>query len=88
MPEYVDHPVKDQRTWEENVKWRLDPPTPQRYADLEQRMQRAREAAGRGERIVAGMIGGYIPVCDHAVPTEVSFENYLHYRRRCLELGG
>ena len=25
MPEYVDHPVKDLRTWEENVKWRLDP---------------------------------------------------------------
>ena len=23
MPEYVDHPVKDQKTWEENVKWRL-----------------------------------------------------------------
>ncbi len=25
MPEYLDHPVKDMRTWEENVKWRLDP---------------------------------------------------------------
>ena len=25
MPEYVDHPVKDMRTWVENVKWRLDP---------------------------------------------------------------
>ena len=29
--------------------------------------------------------GGYIPTCDHGVPEEVSFENYLHYRRRMLE---
>jgi len=29
--------------------------------------------------------GGYIPCCDHGVPWEVSFENYMHYRRRMLE---
>jgi hypothetical protein len=29
--------------------------------------------------------GGYIPTCDHGVPEEVSFENYMHYRKRCLE---
>jgi uroporphyrinogen-III decarboxylase len=32
--------------------------------------------------------GGYIPTCDHGVPEEVSYENYLHYRKRCVELGG
>ena len=32
--------------------------------------------------------GGYAPTCDHAVPAEVSFENYLHYRKRCLEYNG
>jgi hypothetical protein len=32
--------------------------------------------------------GGYIPTCDHLVPTDVSFENYVHYRKRCLEYGG
>ena len=26
--------------------------------------------------------GGYIPTSDHGVPMEVSYENYLHYRRR------
>lgn len=31
--------------------------------------------------------GGYIPCCDHGVPAEVSYANYLHYRRRCVELG-
>jgi uroporphyrinogen decarboxylase len=29
--------------------------------------------------------GGYIPSCDHGVPEEVSLENYLHFRKRCLE---
>jgi hypothetical protein len=29
--------------------------------------------------------GGFIPTCDHGVPEEVSFENYLHYRKRMLE---
>ncbi|NQU44407.1 hypothetical protein HQ520_14045 [bacterium] len=32
--------------------------------------------------------GGYIPTCDHGVPEEVSYENYLHFRKRSLELGG
>jgi uroporphyrinogen-III decarboxylase len=32
--------------------------------------------------------GGYIPTCDHGVPEEVPYENYLHYRKRCIELGG
>lgn len=32
--------------------------------------------------------GGYIPTCDHGVPEEVPYENYLHYRKRCVELGG
>ena len=31
--------------------------------------------------------GGYIPTCDHGVPEEVSLENYMHYRKRALELG-
>jgi uroporphyrinogen-III decarboxylase len=41
------------------------------------------------ERILPAMRerGGYIPSCDHGVPAEVSLENYLHYRRRCVELG-
>lgn len=31
---------------------------------------------------------GVIPTCDHGVPEEVTYENYLHYRKRCVELGG
>jgi uroporphyrinogen decarboxylase len=32
--------------------------------------------------------GGYIPTCDHGVPEEVPYKDYLHYRKRCVELGG
>jgi len=42
------------------------------------------------ERIIPAMRqrGGFLPTCDHGVPEEVSLENYMHYRKRCLELGG
>ena len=29
--------------------------------------------------------GGYLPTCDHGVPEEVSFENYLLYRKLMKE---
>ena len=60
MPEYLDHPVKDQRTWEEDVKWRLDPTSPERFADLDERMAKARDAAGQGLMIQQNLIGGYM----------------------------
>jgi len=42
------------------------------------------------ERIIPALRqrGGYIPVCDHGVPAEVPYQDYLYYRRRCVELGG
>ena len=30
--------------------------------------------------------GGYIPTCDHGVPDNVSYANYMHYRRRVMEM--
>jgi uroporphyrinogen decarboxylase len=30
--------------------------------------------------------GGFIPTCDHGVPDNVSFENYMYYRKRMHEL--
>jgi len=29
--------------------------------------------------------GGYYPTCDHGVPEEVKYKDYLHFRKRCLE---
>lgn len=42
------------------------------------------------ERIIPSMRarGGYIPTCDHGVPSEVPLAAYRHYRRRIIELGG
>jgi len=39
------------------------------------------------DRIMPFMVerGGFIPSCDHGVPPEVSFENYMHYRKRMAE---
>ncbi len=60
MPEYLDHPVKDKKTWEENCKWRLDPNTPERYGDIDRRMKAAVKAAGKGMLIRQNLIGGYM----------------------------
>jgi uroporphyrinogen decarboxylase len=60
MPEYVDHPVKDWRTWEEDVKWRLDLTSPERFADFDGRMAKAKAAAGQGLMMVQQIGGGYM----------------------------
>ncbi len=60
MPEYLEHPVKDMATWERDVKWRLDPSTPERFADLPARTSAARLAAAQGMMIVQQIIGGYM----------------------------
>ncbi|NLF02438.1 MAG: hypothetical protein GX601_15830 [Anaerolineales bacterium] len=60
MPEYLDHPVKDWHTWQEDVVWRLDPASAARYADLEQRMATAQAEAAQGKMIVQNVIGGYM----------------------------
>jgi uroporphyrinogen decarboxylase len=60
MPEYIDHPVKDIKTWEENCKWRMDPRTPARYEKFDEKMEKARNAAGRGMIMTQQVVGGYM----------------------------
>lgn len=60
MPEYLDHPVKDWKTWEDDVKWRLDPSSPQRYGCLDALMTDAKAQAAQGMMIVQNLIGGYM----------------------------
>ena len=60
MPEYVAHPVKDQKTWEEDVVWRLDPTTPARWADFDAHAANAVAAASQGLLISQRLIGGYM----------------------------
>ena len=60
MPEYVDHPVKDQKTWEENCLWRLDPDSPLRQAEIDGYIPIVVEQAKQGKFVVQTAIGGYM----------------------------
>ena len=60
MPEYIDHPVKDRRTWEENIHWRLDPTSVERYGNLDERMATARASAAQGMIVTQNLVGGYM----------------------------
>jgi len=58
MPEFVEHPVKDWRSWEEGIKWRLEPGAEGRFAGLDDLVARARAEADRGSIICQDLIGG------------------------------
>ena len=73
MPEYVDHPVKDWQTWEENVKWRLDPGTPERSADFDERMANMEAEAAQGMMITANVIGAYMYLRSLIGPVDVLY---------------
>jgi uroporphyrinogen decarboxylase len=61
MPTYLKHAVASRRDWEEDVKPRLDPETPERWTDFEAEAARRREAVERGEKLrTANLIGGYM----------------------------
>ena len=60
MPEYLDHPVKDRKSWDENVKWRLDPAAPQRDAGAPALLRDAEAGAQQGMVMFQHVIGGYM----------------------------
>jgi hypothetical protein len=76
MPEYVGHPVKDQKTWEQDVKWRLDPGSAQRYQGLETRMHAAQAAAAQGLMIQQNVIGGYMFLRSLMGPEDIMYAVY------------
>lgn len=73
MPEYVAHPVNDQRSWEEDVKWRLAPEAPGRFDYLPEHLAAARAAAARGLLISQGLIGGYMYLRSLIGPLELLY---------------
>lgn len=60
MPEYLDHPVKDMKSWESLCKWRLDPKNGERYEGLEDRLEPAVAQARLGYHVTQCVIGGYM----------------------------
>jgi hypothetical protein len=76
MPEYVDHPVKDWKTWEEDVKWRMDPTSPERFEKLDEKLPGLKAAAAEGKIIDQGLIGGYMYLRSLMGPSDVLYKFY------------
>ena len=76
MPEYIDHPVKSMETWREDIKWRMDTETPQRYSDLKERMDRARDKASLGWIISQRIVGGYMYLRSLIGPEQLFYAVY------------
>ncbi|MFP4383440.1 MAG: uroporphyrinogen decarboxylase family protein [Spirochaetia bacterium] len=76
MPEYVNHPLKDEKSWEEHLVWRLDPESPERYRDLEARMGAIQDAAGLGMMVTQHVIGGCMYLRSLFGPTEILYAFY------------
>ena len=88
MPSYLDHPVKDMKTLEENILWRMDPNDPKRYEDIEPRMQKAMEMEKRNHIICANVAGGYMYLRSLIGPEDLLYKFYddpalVH---RCMEI--
>jgi uroporphyrinogen decarboxylase len=76
MPEYVDHPVKDMKTWEELCKWRLDPKTPERQPQIAKTVARAKQAELEGKVICQNLVGGYMYLRSLMGPLELMYLLY------------
>ena len=76
MPEYIDHPVKDMKSWEENCKWRLDPNTPERIANIENGIPNILANVKKGKSPVQQMIGGYMYLRSLIGPLDLMYKFY------------
>lgn len=76
MPEYVDHPVKDMKSWVEKCKWRLDPDSPARYADLDTLMAAKLSRTACGKMVTQSVIGGFMFLRSLIGPTELLYKFY------------
>lgn len=76
MPEYLEHPVKDMKTWHESCKWRLDPESAERFDGYEDSMKFAVEIAEQGRVIVQQIVGGYMYLRSLIGPLELLYKFY------------
>lgn len=76
MPEYVDHPVKDMRTWEELCLWRMDPDSPERQRAMDEYLPGIIEKAGQGMFIGQQVVGGYMYLRSLIGPEQLLYKFY------------
>jgi hypothetical protein len=87
MPEYLDHPVKDKKTWEENCKWRMDPGSKDRFKNLDIHMANAVKAAREGQIVTQYVVGGYMYLRSLIGPVELLYMFYDNPKliHECME---
>lgn len=76
MPEYVDHPVKDMRTWEELCLWRMDPDSPERQQAMDEYLPDIIKKAGQGMFIGQQVVGGYMYLRSLIGPEQLLYKFY------------
>ena len=76
MPEYVDHPVKDMKSWEENCKWRMDPFSEGRFENFDILIENAKKAETEGKIITLNTVGGYMYLRSLVGPLEILYKFY------------
>lgn len=76
MPEYLEHPVKDMKTWEENCKWRLNPDSPERDNEIKESLKIAEYEAATGKMLTQRVIGGYMYLRSLIGPEDLLYKFY------------
>ncbi len=76
MPEYVDHPVKDMATWQDNCKWRMDPETPERWEGFEDSVAEGKRHAAEGVIVRQLVVGGYMYLRSLIGPMDMMYAWY------------
>jgi len=76
MPEYVDHPVKDMKTWEELCQWRMNPEDPVRQANMDKYLPDVIEKAKKGYFIGQRLVGGYMYLRSLMGPEDLLYKFY------------
>ena len=76
MPQYVDHPVKDMATWENDIKWRLSPDSPERFANLSETIQDIVQGQKEGGLVCQHAMGGYMYLRSLIGPEDLFYKFY------------
>lgn len=76
MPEYVDHPVKDMKTWEERCLWRMNPRSEERDRQMNEYLPKVVEKAKQGMFVGQSLVGGYMYLRSLMGPEELLYMFY------------
>ncbi len=76
MPEYIDHPVKDMKTWVEKCRWRMDPSSPERWEHFDHLMAEAKTCAAEGRMMVQRVSGAYMYLRSLIGPEQLFYAFY------------